>query len=535
MATLFLPDPREVIVKPSEKAAAAAGSVKHFNLFPSGDCIGHDNAFQVEAGWGVQGTLTGISRLNVSTKTLKDVKITVELRGNTETRWTTSTNAIRQVWDTAPTVQSRRFITLTDVAEKKSLYPDPKTGQVEIPFSLPLPPTGLPPTFEDHRGNVTYTLKVTVSWSESYKLLKSTRDLSVPVIILMPKLARSRIIDTSTELFHEVGVGGDIMNLRTDKCAYSVRVYRRVAAPGDEVFGEVVVASPPVGQVVTTMEVSLMPYTEFKAGDKPADRKVREQGEPVGFARKMVSANEGSGRVVWPFRFLVDREKTVPNLDSLMITHTHAFNLQIFTSGSTNRDVTLDLPIMVVPRDDSDPPRVNVMDSPGLDVIKGTQKELAAYIEQSSPILRPSTVSDPTTSAYGRSGLPSPLLRPTDAVPRPFSDHPDYNDSTDDTTPALPRHTSEPLRPSLVTSTPRAKPRGYDSGVSLRSIPSVRSHRSTKSGSGMVLASPGGVSSGLASPTASEFVRSPLGGGSESGGSEVEEVVIDDSASEGVQ
>ncbi|KAJ3105761.1 hypothetical protein HDU97_007581 [Phlyctochytrium planicorne] len=101
----------------------APSGVLKFDVVGTGNNQGDEGSIFAEAGWGVPAVVEAAVQLK-STKVLKDLKITVELRGMIETRWSGDKPMIPG--DVLPTRYSKRFLHLTETVrdKKEALTPN---------------------------------------------------------------------------------------------------------------------------------------------------------------------------------------------------------------------------------------------------------------------------------------------------------------------------------------------------------------------------------------------------------------------------
>ncbi|RKO87270.1 hypothetical protein BDK51DRAFT_38511, partial [Blyttiomyces helicus] len=377
-----------------KKLPAGSMFVRQFNLLPSLHCAdpADRGAFVLEAGWNLKTTLTGVVRVEVA-RPLPDAKILLDFRGETHTAWTNE--EIVRAWDTQPTLRKRRFAQVIEVVwgtgatgkaaasssssqttKGKTMKPSPTSPIRDFPFSISLPATGLPPSFEDRRGEIRYSLACTLSWMEPLRLLRTTRDLLVPVVVRMPAPAIERLLSNPSEVRSATPEESN----SSEPCSYELRIPTRVVRIGHDLVAEIGVR----GQVVS-VEASAFRKMEFRA---PAHSAVMQHDysaklldpTPIATERYLAPSDPTSpshpatNMVKRVFRLKMDPTRgAIASIESPLISHSTLLSLRIFVKGITEPHVNLEIPVVLVPAEREVVPEPAQVGASGLDVIQGTR------------------------------------------------------------------------------------------------------------------------------------------------------------------
>ncbi|KAJ3044751.1 hypothetical protein HK097_001387 [Rhizophlyctis rosea] len=474
-------------------------SVKHFLVIPASGPTSTTNdpfapsPFKIEAGYGTKSTITGIIRLHAS-KPLKDAKLTIEVRGITETKWSkkdgtlaplnASTNEVDQsnvityqrtflnlsenvteVYYGSPTPKEEERIQREAVGamgvaaagmaamavsteRRVLLTPDPQ-GLIELPFSLPLPVTGLYPSFSDPRGSITYTLKSTISWSEGFGIIRSWKECITPVTVVVPKAVRDQMATGSStvEVGQGVGTGGHVLvgGVDDNRCCYWVRLRNAVVRRGGVIEGELRVLKCPVGKRLTRIEAGLFPKVEFRGeegdsldGGKAATESkygVADLGK-VGFLRRMFDErdkmeNLDKEPMSWTFKMECDHVAS-HSVESPLISVRSYLRFEIFTEAGLDVEpnTVFEIPIDVVPQEDEDAEAAEAAEkkrrnrTPKSPRMKG--KTIRQPIDSGISLHSVRTArTTATKSMLSSAALPSPAISPSSpTLPSPAAETP---------------------------------------------------------------------------------------------------------------
>ncbi|KAI9327935.1 hypothetical protein DFJ73DRAFT_904583 [Zopfochytrium polystomum] len=325
-----------------------------------------DSSIVVEAGWGINppAVLHAAVRLK-STRVLKDAKITVEFRGLTETRWLHGKPAVgsgrRESMSTTssggkvttkglssdpPVRNAKRFLQLVKVVrERKEPLEPNEFGIITLPFQIPLPASGLPPSFSDSVGDIMYHLKTTLSFQDSMHFLKTHKEILTPVTIAMPRQARERLVkENDNPLSHTV-------DATLEKCGYSIRMPKRVVAIGDYIVADVILHSTPGESSVRWISASLRTSKiyqspESRAAQVKLPRPLSEAMEQVG--RPIPGPSRPLAR---RFSMHVDPKIAVASLESILISVKTVFRVEVVLDTSEVPNIAVEVPVVIVPAD----------------------------------------------------------------------------------------------------------------------------------------------------------------------------------------
>ncbi|KAJ3112291.1 hypothetical protein HDU96_004735 [Phlyctochytrium bullatum] len=315
----------------------APSGVLKFDVVGTGANLGDEGTIYAEAGWGVPSQVEAAVHIK-STKVLKELKITVELRGMIETRW--SGNKPMVPGDILPTRFAKRFLHLTEVVrdKKEALQPN-EFGMITLPFKMTLPPNGLPPTYSDRASTISYYFKVIIAYQDGMKLMKTHKELEIPIIVRMPESTRIHLLTSPSPIDHNPPPS-------PDKCGYSVHIPHRAFQPGDVLEADVTVFSSPQNAIVRSVAASVRTSIEYTGQDMSAK---------VSLAKPLAEAAEAVGGSVsqkaWTNRFSLRLDPAIcrATLESPLINVKSYFFLEIFLKGSDAANITIDLPIVIVP------------------------------------------------------------------------------------------------------------------------------------------------------------------------------------------
>ncbi|KAJ3196070.1 hypothetical protein HK101_010171 [Irineochytrium annulatum] len=316
-----------------------SSSVVQFDVVGLGANLSH-GAIVAEGGWGVASTVHAAVQLKAG-RVLKDAKVVVELRGVTETRWTGAKPM--DVGDRNPNKVAKRFLQLVEVVRDKreALQPN-EFGIITLPFKIDLPKSGLPSTYEDRAGTIKYYFKATLAYQDGMKLLKSHREIEVPLIIRMPEFARQRLLTTISPLSHTPP-------FTPSKCAYTIHIPTRTLEPGQHLIADVSITSTPANASIRLVNASLRGVCEYTGNERKSvvkfPRPLSEICESVG--RGVGGAEAEPWRRRWELR--VTEGVARPSCESPLISVKTFFRFEIVLDTSEIPNVAVEVPIVIVP------------------------------------------------------------------------------------------------------------------------------------------------------------------------------------------
>ncbi|KAI9197345.1 uncharacterized protein BJ171DRAFT_222855 [Polychytrium aggregatum] len=338
-------------------------SIKQFLIVPDvginnselPNAIDPNRTFQIEAGWGVPAELKGRVRLH-TTKTLKDVTLTVDLIGRCETVWVspkakTDPNAPAALVSKHQTeISEKVFLTLTETLKcrlhdkKENLVPN-EFGGINIPFTINLPSSGVPSSYKDACGCILYELRAVLTWQEGLKIIKTTREVIVPVTILMPLVAQQRLLAKKSEIVHESPI-------IDKKCRFSVKASSRVLRPNDKLFVDFTIFTVPPGQSIFKVYIAVVTVVEYRGAAGRAAELTLPNPIAVHEETNPVSNVEDTFGCVLRSKLLLNLNATgfVASNESALVSIKSFLRGKIFLSNNPlEPSSTFDVPVVLVP------------------------------------------------------------------------------------------------------------------------------------------------------------------------------------------
>ncbi|KAH6593740.1 hypothetical protein BASA50_007176 [Batrachochytrium salamandrivorans] len=329
------------------------GIIKHLDIIPTIDPSLSSTNFIVEAGWGTPSSITGVIRL-VSSKPLKEAKLILEFQGQSETHW--SGAKVRKPGDPPGETFVRRFQLVTAVVRdsKDSLEPN-EFGATTLPFSLNLPAHGLPPSFGDSRGSIKYNLKSTLTWSETFQLLKPIHIANAAITIVMPRSHRLKLLQTPSSLEYDTSYDAS-------KCTCSIRLPTRVYIPGQQFTVQFAVLCTPKHRTIAAVQLSIEGSTTYRSiASDPTQRNrnavvwnpfplatTREHPAPGELDSRNPNIPVAFSRTV---QLVTDPKYHHPTLESSIISSRSVVKVKIFLDSDTEPHMAFETAIVVVPSD----------------------------------------------------------------------------------------------------------------------------------------------------------------------------------------
>ncbi|ORY48106.1 hypothetical protein BCR33DRAFT_58632 [Rhizoclosmatium globosum] len=311
-----------------------------FEVKGHGKNLRADGGIVAYAGWGFSSSIEGCVKLKAPKPLPRGAKIIAELAGMTSTYWTYGNKLNLEGKDKTATVHTQQFQKLQ--VEVKSfadgLVPD---GSVlKYPFELALPSNGMFPSFEGTGGRVYYTLKITVTWSESL-LRATTEDIEVPVFLFVPNNGVNKLLKSVSRFNHEVPPS-------QEKCGVSIRVPTTNFRPGDSVEADLAIYFTPFK--IRMLQVSIRSEVRYlgpsnKEGIYKFPRPLSEINES--FA--LIKVNNGDPALTRKLVLLIDPTLAQPSLESPLISVKTRLQVNIVCDNSESPNITLQVPLMIVP------------------------------------------------------------------------------------------------------------------------------------------------------------------------------------------
>ncbi|KAJ3020351.1 UNVERIFIED_CONTAM: polar growth protein [Siphonaria sp. JEL0065] len=307
-----------------------------------------DSALVAYAGWDSESYLEGAVHLSFNEK-LKNVRIQAEFRAFVETRWEGLNRLATQPDHDGYKVQRTQkfFQQLVDVVydSKSPLLPNPNGTPTAFPFRFRLPRNHIPPTFISVGGSIQYYIKCSLTYQEGMRILKSTKEIEVPVIILMPDTAKLRLYNTPSLVTQE-----GPSNI--DKVHYNLSIPRVIVAVGDNLEVNLEITSTPANTKLRSIHASLRPVVSYVNADNiaarlPLPRPMAEISESFPLVQVGVG---GIDRITRRFYLEVDPEVAEPSFESPLISVRSILRIQITIDNSEVPNISREFPVVVLPR-----------------------------------------------------------------------------------------------------------------------------------------------------------------------------------------
>ncbi|KAI8850980.1 hypothetical protein BC829DRAFT_431606 [Chytridium lagenaria] len=256
-------------------------------------------------------------------KVLKDLKITVELRGMIETRW--SGDKPQVPGDILPVRFAKRFLHLSEVVrdKKEPLHPNEASvtaiGEMEsssiiwydhLTFKMELPSNGLPPTIHEADEN--------------------HKELEVPVIVRMPESTRLHLLNSPSPIEHNP------LLHPTNAATLSIYLY--------ELFNQATLSKLMLEFFRLLRTASFVPLAPPPSlSQNPSPRPPKSSEDP--------SQITHGATCLPPSRSILWRS----TLRALSSPSSPTFYLEIFLKGSDVANIAVEVPIVLVPAARNDP------------------------------------------------------------------------------------------------------------------------------------------------------------------------------------
>ncbi|KAJ3031013.1 hypothetical protein HDV00_008590 [Rhizophlyctis rosea] len=207
----------------------AKSAIKSLSIDPEPYCRGSDNGFLVEAGWGIERSMSGVVTI-LTRRACKDVRLSLELRG-------ASTHSWRDPLE-GPKSETKTFLRLATIlhdstSPSSTSPPSPSTASPSsphpashqtpfhippqnfnselrfytFPFSFSLPGKNLPPTYDDGSVSVVYSLQAKMHWNVlgvNVGVGRSYKEWDEPVVVVMPREARDAMMKDGERVIRSV-------------------------------------------------------------------------------------------------------------------------------------------------------------------------------------------------------------------------------------------------------------------------------------------------------------------------------------------
>ncbi|KAJ3020355.1 UNVERIFIED_CONTAM: hypothetical protein HDU68_010227 [Siphonaria sp. JEL0065] len=304
------------------------------NLNPS------DLSIVVDAGWDTEAVLEGNVLLKVGVS-VKDVRI----QWFTETRWD-STGKLAKRPESAEYVvtrNSRVFQQLVQVVydSPENIVPSPMGGSLTFPFKFNLPKNNMPPSFRTASGKIEYWVKCSILFQERGKLLRSTKEIEVPVIVRVPESAKAKLLQSPSHMTHHSPSAAE-------KIGFALQLPKRVLAMGDSVEVNLSIFSVPNKADIRSMNVTLLSIAHYvNADNRGANARSPRPLAEIHHSSFPSNINE-SNPFVQRMHLLVDPSLALASFESALISVKTFLRIQIILDKSDVPNVQHEIPIVVV-------------------------------------------------------------------------------------------------------------------------------------------------------------------------------------------
>ncbi|KAJ3234348.1 hypothetical protein HDU78_005889 [Chytriomyces hyalinus] len=304
-----------------------------------------DNGIVVDAGWDCESSISGAVMLRIG-KPLKSVKLVGEFRGFAETRWETMTKLATK--PEGPTYKVTRFgkvfqqIVEVIYDSKHPLSSNENGSFTSLPFKFKLPKKNMPPSFEVNGGSIQYYIKFSMLFQEGMKLLRTNHEFEVPVIVYMPESAKLKMIKSPSQFTQDVLAS-------EDKVGYTLDIPKRVVTVGETLQVNLTITKTPGDAKLRMVYATVRPVVvchnaDGIAGQVTFPRPLSEMTQM--FPLVKVESGEVVGRKLF---LLIDPALAQCSFESNIISAKTAFRLQIVLDNSETPNISVEVPIVVIP------------------------------------------------------------------------------------------------------------------------------------------------------------------------------------------
>ncbi|KAJ3036721.1 hypothetical protein HDV00_002434 [Rhizophlyctis rosea] len=334
-------------------------AVKSLEVVPDPQCRAENGEFRVEGGWGEERKLMGEINLHMK-KAVKEAKLSITFTGRIQ-------HATRATGDAAVGVnatmggyqtETKRICNIEQVIFDAREANEMRTLNTEArifkyPFTLDLPTASLPPSFEDDKARIRYVLKLKLQWSS---MGKQTKEMEVPIQVVMPKEARRKILASQKPI--TIANNGqkldDVTILRQARdldYKYEITLTRRALSPSDTIPVHVRLTDLPqdIRQRISRVKFSL--YLR-KSYHLPNQNRSVNEAKTMSTATELVGTGGAADMAMeWARGTVVEVPKEVEmSFRTSLLEVKYVLNVSIFSELDAQRAMTsLEVPITIVP------------------------------------------------------------------------------------------------------------------------------------------------------------------------------------------
>ena len=267
--------------------------------------------------------VTGKVLINLS-KTLNKPKITLNLVGSSQTKWSGS-DPYKVTDSNLPLICSREFLNTTVcIRDRSKSALVVSTQSYQMPFNIQLPNDNLPPTTTDRRACIKYVLTATITYSNSIIGIGSRHiKTSVPVLFVVSNESRLEMLANPMPLSHHLPPS-------PQKCDVVVTISNRSLLPSDFCTAEIDIKSIPQGRSIRYVDASIRSSLELRGSNGLAA--IVQFPRPLDEMRDIPTERNGYRPVIdylRSFKLLIDESLARPTVDSIYFSVKTVFRFEI--------------------------------------------------------------------------------------------------------------------------------------------------------------------------------------------------------------
>ncbi|KAJ3113990.1 hypothetical protein HK100_001826 [Physocladia obscura] len=349
------------------------------------DTAATDEPFFIEAAHDCDAqVLEGTFKIKL-TAALRNVRVTIDFVGLSYSRWEFGGFLATKPETDKDVKNTKVFHMQTEILYdlKEPMQPNPIGGAVMIPFRFTLPHTALPISYTHPAGSggIEYTLRAVIQYQGAFGRVR--QEQTARVIVSMPDQAKLRLLNLNScggivggvggfvssgtsglASDYESGVGGGsiVSEVTATRVGYTIEMPRgSVVVPGNSLEVHVAVTGTPPNVRLRLLSASLRMVATFTnvqnvatVAKTPRPLSEITQSFPLLSIGGYLINGIGNGCVsVEPVRrslfLLVDPELAVPSVEAPPVSIKTVFRLTITTDNSELPNVSIDVPITVIP------------------------------------------------------------------------------------------------------------------------------------------------------------------------------------------
>ncbi|KAH6601486.1 hypothetical protein BASA61_001970 [Batrachochytrium salamandrivorans] len=199
------------------------------------------------------------------------------------------------------------------------------------------------------------SLKSTLTWSETFQLLKPIHIANAAITIVMPRSHRLKLLQTPSSLEYDTPYDAS-------KCTCSIRLPTRVYIPGQQFTVQFAVLCTPKHRTIAAVQLSIEGSTTYRSiASDPTQRNrnavvwnpfplatTREHPAPGELDSRNPNIPVAFSRTV---QLVTDPKYHHPTLESSIISSRSVVKVKIFLDSDTEPHMAFETAIVVVPSD----------------------------------------------------------------------------------------------------------------------------------------------------------------------------------------